>query len=318
MLLGAYVDNDSDGSSTASIIGDALEKFKFEHEDLNCMKNSNVYYSTDGQYSFVAPKGKSSIDIQAGFAGVGAEIPVKYKSQNILLSYEQPPYYYIPVGKEVTDYVDKEVNLDLKIGETSTNPDRLELKLYDFHTDHIFEPAYEEKVTGTRTVFEEVTTPSKKAYASVGGTKNTQKEYSYPGAAGGVRQEVISVPIIERVNTGAATRANDISTYKKAIAPDISTQEKATKNIDAIKKASDKISSMRGEYGAKQNRIEHTINVLTVDSENTLAAKSRLKDTDMAAEFTKYTSQNIITQAAQSLFAQANSKPQDINSLLQN
>ncbi len=123
--------------------------------------------------------------------------------------------------------------------------------------------------------------------------------------------------MIERVNTGAATRFNDISTYKKAITPDISTQDSAIKNIDAIKKASDKISAMRGDYGAKQNRIEHTINVLTIDSENTIAAKSRIKDTDMADEFTKYTSQNIITQAAQSLFAQANAKPQEISSLLQ-
>ena len=84
-----------------------------------------------------------------------------------------------------------------------------------------------------------------------------------------------------------------------------------------IKKVSDKISTIRGENGAKQNRIEHTINVITTESENTKAAKSRIQDTDMAVQISQYTSQNIMTQAAQSLFAQANAKPQEVTSLLQ-
>ena len=107
------------------------------------------------------------------------------------------------------------------------------------------------------------------------------------------------------------------STYKKAITPDISTQNNAIKNIDYIKKITGKVSDVRGEFAAKQNRIEHTIRDLTVTSENMSAAKSRIKDTDMAKEMMTYTSENIIAQAAQSMLTQANTQPQNVLSLLQ-
>ena len=313
-----YVDNDDiGGSQTLSLVGTAVDSYISGYEDLNCLKGKNVYYSNDGQYAFVAPNNLDGIDIKANFLNMGASMPVSYKSVPVRLTYEYPPSYTIPPGTPVTKMVDKKINLDLKIGESSTNPDKLEFELHDLHTDHLFEPVYSNVQTGTKTVVKTVTSSGSSPYASIGGTKSTQNQYSYSGSSGGSHQVITTVPVYERVNTGAETKANDASTYKNGVSPDISTQDNALKNLDAIKKVSDKISTIRGENGAKQNRIEHTINVITTESENTKAAKSRIQDTDMAVQISQYTTQNIMTQAAQSLFAQANAKPQEVTSLLQ-
>ena len=110
---------------------------------------------------------------------------------------------------------------------------------------------------------------------------------------------------------------NPYSTYKNAVSVCIDNQENASAAADALRHVSSYISDQRGVIGAQQNRIEHTINNLTTASENTVAAKSRIKDTDMAKEMMDYTSKNVIAQAAQSMLAQANSQPQNILSLLQ-
>ena len=77
------------------------------------------------------------------------------------------------------------------------------------------------------------------------------------------------------------------------------------------------VSSYRAQLGAAQNRLEHTINSLQVTSENITAAESRIRDTDMADEITKYTKNNILLQAAQSMLSQANATPQGVLSMLQ-
>ena len=314
----SFVDNDDDGTQTVALLGAALEAYKAGFEDLNCMKGQRVYYTTDGQFAVVKPSETSSIDIQSEFAGMGATTPVSCKSLPVLISYEEPKSFKIPVGVTATKYEDRKIPLDLKIGESSTIPDKLELELYDFHTDHLFEPDYMDVITGSKTVQQTVTSSGTRPHATIGGTKNSQNENAYSGAPGSSHQIITTVPIYSRVNVGAETKTNnDVSTYRKATSPDISTQDKANSNIDVIKKVSDKISAMRGDYGAKQNRIERTINVITTESENTKAAKSRIQDTDMAVQISQYTSQNIMTQAAQSLFAQANAKPQEVTSLLQ-
>ena len=94
------------------------------------------------------------------------------------------------------------------------------------------------------------------------------------------------------------------------------TQDEALEARDAYKNAGEFISSERGRIGAYQNRLAHTSNVHTETIENTTAANSRIEDTDMAKEFTEYTSNNILTQAAQSMLAQAKSNPESILSLL--
>ena len=91
----------------------------------------------------------------------------------------------------------------------------------------------------------------------------------------------------------------------------------ANRVVKNIQSAIDHVSSYRAELGAKQNRLEHTINNLQVTSENTTAAESRIRDTDMAKEMAAYTKNNILSQAAQSMLAQANQTGQGVLSLLQ-
>ena len=87
--------------------------------------------------------------------------------------------------------------------------------------------------------------------------------------------------------------------------------------ISAIAGALSVVSAQRSKLGALQNRLEHTIANLDVAAENTQAAESRLRDTDMAAEMVQYSKNNILAQAGQSMLAQANQANQGVLSLLQ-
>ena len=98
---------------------------------------------------------------------------------------------------------------------------------------------------------------------------------------------------------------------------DISSQSGAKAAIDVIKAAINKVSSTRGDLGAVQNRLEHTINNLSVTTENMTAAESRIRDVDMAEEMMAYTKNNILVQSSQAMLAQANQIPQGVLQLLQ-
>ena len=98
---------------------------------------------------------------------------------------------------------------------------------------------------------------------------------------------------------------------------DIKTADTAKAAIDTINTAIDKISSMRSDFGALQNRLEHTINNLGVQNENITAAESRIRDVDMAKEMMAYTKNSILVQASQAMLAQANQVPQGVLQLLQ-
>lgn len=76
------------------------------------------------------------------------------------------------------------------------------------------------------------------------------------------------------------------------------------------------VSETRSELGATQNRLEHTISNLDNASENLSAAESRIRDVDMASEMMKMTQANILSQASQSMLAQANQQPQAVLQLL--
>ena len=90
----------------------------------------------------------------------------------------------------------------------------------------------------------------------------------------------------------------------------------ATYAIDAIADAVAKVSSQRSALGAIQNRLEHTIANLDNVVENTTAAESRIRDTDMAEEMVEFSKNNILAQAGQSMLAQANQANQGVLSLL--
>jgi len=97
----------------------------------------------------------------------------------------------------------------------------------------------------------------------------------------------------------------------------MSTVGQANTAIGAISKAINTVSSYRATLGAKQNRLEHTINNLKVTSENVTSAESRIRDTDMASEMSAYTKNNVLVQAATSMLAQANQSGSSVLSLLQ-
>ncbi|WP_281883049.1 flagellin [Paenibacillus sp. YYML68] len=97
---------------------------------------------------------------------------------------------------------------------------------------------------------------------------------------------------------------------------DVSTASKASDAITVINSAIESVSSERSKLGAVQNRLEHTINNLGTSSENLSAAESRIRDVDMARQMMEFTKNNILTQAAQSMLAQANQQPQGVLQLL--
>ena len=90
----------------------------------------------------------------------------------------------------------------------------------------------------------------------------------------------------------------------------------ALKAIETIKEAIQKVSTQRSALGAVQNRLEHTIANLDNVVENTTSAESAIRDTDMASEMVKYSNNNILAQAGQSMLAQANQSNQGVLSLL--
>ena len=97
----------------------------------------------------------------------------------------------------------------------------------------------------------------------------------------------------------------------------LTTQESANAAIDKIDNAINKVSMVRGSFGAVQNRLEHKIDNLNVTTENLTSAESRIRDTNMAEEMMNFTKQQILSQASQSMLAQANQLPQGVLSLLQ-
>ncbi|MEL1136140.1 flagellin [Desulfitobacterium sp. THU1] len=98
---------------------------------------------------------------------------------------------------------------------------------------------------------------------------------------------------------------------------EVDTYFKATAAVTTINDAIERVSAERSKLGAVQNRLEHTINNLGTSSENLTAAESRVRDVDMAKEMMNFQKNNILSQAAQAMLAQANQQPQGVLQLLQ-
>jgi len=96
----------------------------------------------------------------------------------------------------------------------------------------------------------------------------------------------------------------------------VADHDTAKSTMQSIKDALESVSTQRSDLGAIQNRLEHTIKNLDNVAENTQAAESAIRDTDMAAEMVKYSNNNILAQAGQSMLAQANQSNQGVLSLL--
>ena len=92
---------------------------------------------------------------------------------------------------------------------------------------------------------------------------------------------------------------------------------KAKAAISTVKNAIKTLNKQRSDLGAIQNRLEHTIKNLDNVVENTTAAESQIRDTDMATEMVKYSNNQILAQAGQAMLAQSNTANQGVLSLLQ-
>lgn len=98
---------------------------------------------------------------------------------------------------------------------------------------------------------------------------------------------------------------------------EVDTEDNSTKAIEEIKGAILYVSDARSRLGAYQNRLEHTVSSLNITNENMTSSYSRIMDVDMAEEMTTYTTEQVISQAAVSMLAQANERPSQVLQLLQ-
>ena len=114
--------------------------------------------------------------------------------------------------------------------------------------------------------------------------------------------------------SGSSVTLNDIDVTKFGTGSGLISFDDQLNAIDA---AITIVSEERSNLGAYQNRLEHTINNLSNASENLSAAESRIRDVDMAKEMMEFTKNNILSQAATAMLAQANSMPQQVLQLLQ-
>jgi flagellin len=121
------------------------------------------------------------------------------------------------------------------------------------------------------------------------------------------------------IGVAAKEKTSDSETPDPTSADDqisVMNHSQAKAALSAVKDALVKISKQRSDLGAIQNRLEHTIKNLDNVTENTQAAESQIRDTDMAAEMVRYSNNNILAQAGQSMLAQANQTNQGVLSLL--
>ena len=182
-----------------------------------------------------------------------------------------------------------------------------------------FKPANITNVTGVKYVLD----PKATAFANSFGSGFPTVPQPVRGARHGVSEGGEDI----NVHAGAdADMTNKIAIKRYDISAmaifdgdkvDVMTEDSATKSIDIVGMAKERVSRVRSYYGAIQNRLEHTIKNLDNVVENTTAAESQIRDTDMASTMVEYTKNNILMQAGQSMLAQANQSTQGVMSLLQ-
>lgn len=141
-----------------------------------------------------------------------------------------------------------------------------------------------------------------------------------------ILQSTPSIDYIELIDERDTAYLNwmsyDVATGKKNLfKPDqclyVNSYENAVRTMKLVQNSVDLISQMRSSLGAVQNRLEHTVANLDQTAENTVAAESRIRDTNMAREMIAYGTNQILAQAGQSMLAQANQNRQGVLSLLQ-
>ncbi len=159
--------------------------------------------------------------------------------------------------------------------------------------------------------------------ASVGGTNSDLVTLSYAGDA--AKADAIVVAFVASaggdqdaatVNTGLAAATTATSVTNGFASMDISTATGAVATIGQMDAALTAVNTARADLGAIQTRFESVVNNLAINSENTSAARGRIRDADFAAETASLTRNQILQQAGVAMLSQANSIPQNVLSLL--
>ncbi|MBC8590312.1 flagellin Hag [Wansuia hejianensis] len=127
----------------------------------------------------------------------------------------------------------------------------------------------------------------------------------------------IKIDKMDATTLKVATNSGETATVNAIITGSGSGIKVASGALETIDNAIETVSTQRSALGAAQNRLDHTINNLTATAENLSAAESRIRDVDMAEEMMEFTKNNILSQAATSMLAQANQMPQSVLQLLQ-
>jgi flagellin len=206
-------------------------------------------------------------------------------------------------------------DVTLKVGDTSYTgefaKDATSVTLKDSEDNQVTMSLNDAGVTGFNA-----------AVAASGGAIAETEIGSYKAGSDGF---ALAIGEVQTTAEGSSLGANkmEVNTFDISVEAlgltdtDITTAEGAESSLAAIKTAINSISDVRGYYGAIQNRLEHTINNLSVMQENIQDAESTIRDTDVAAEMMKYTKNSILVQSAQAMLAQANQLPQGVLQLLQ-
>lgn len=159
---------------------------------------------------------------------------------------------------------------------------------------------------------------STKLAAAFNGTSFKFENLTFNAAVDGSK---VTFTAAGAATTTTTVKANgDAATVEGTVPPalvDVKTRASASAAIDSVKTAIRTVSDQRAALGAVQNRLEHKISNLDNTVENVSAAESRIRDVDIAKEMTNFTKNNILSQAATAMLAQANAAPQGVLSLLQ-
>lgn len=156
--------------------------------------------------------------------------------------------------------------------------------------------------------------------AELGLAKNNQAvdvNFKFSSLANATGATAATFNLDVTASTAATTREGKVitdATVQNGI--DVSTQKAASSAITTINNAITKVSEERAKLGAYSNRLEHTIANLGTSSENLTSSESRIRDVDMAKEMSTFSKNNILSQAAQAMLAQANNQPQQVLQLL--
>lgn len=180
----------------------------------------------------------------------------------------------------------------------------------DMITNTVTDSAFGAKWNGTSTYYEDGTSDLK--YGTATSAKDGYASAMKIAASNEIDDNFSKYVQLKTTNSTEAATSGIL-----AYGARVDDYKTAGNTINKVQEAINKVSDQRSALGALQNRLEHTIANLDTVSENTSAAESRIRDTDMAKEMVNYSKNNILAQAGQSMLAQANQSTQGILSLLQ-